>query len=65
MKNIRITLLLFISVFSLFSCSSSKDESMLKSSDTEYIQELGILNKSESIEMFESNGGLKLECFKS
>ncbi len=48
-----------MSTFTLLSCSSSKNESTLNSSDIRYIQELGILNKNENIEIFESNGGFK------
>lgn len=41
------------------SCSNRKNERSLTKEDSLFIQELGILDSLEEIELFESNGGLK------
>jgi len=41
------------------SCGMDKDESSLNAKDISYIQQLGVLDSGETIELFESNGGLE------
>lgn len=53
----RNTLFFFLFAI-LFSCGMDKDEASLNSKDISYIKRLGILDKGETIELFESNGGL-------
>ena len=48
-----------IIALSFLSCSTQINEKNLSVKDKVYIQSLGVLNKSEEIEMFESNGGFK------
>ena len=59
MNNIISILLALIGPLTLLSCSSSKNESNLNSNEIKFIQKLVDLNKNETIELFESNGGLK------
>ena len=43
----------------LVSCGMDKDETSLNAKDNAYIQRLGVLDSTETIELFESNGGLE------
>lgn len=49
--------LFLIGVLAFVSCGADKDETSLTPNDINYIEDLGILNQDESIELFESNGG--------
>ncbi len=58
MKPAFFFLLLFCAS-GLFSCSGNKTEDNLDSEDRAFIEQLGILQKNETIELFETNGGWK------
>lgn len=58
--HLKVKLCFFLIPFLVISCSqSAKNESNLTASEIQFIQDLGLLNKNEQIEVFESNGGFE------